>query len=130
MREKLTIAAIVTAALTLQLLAAGPAVASKAIADNEGAACTACHDKPGSKLMTDRGKYWELLGSFEGYDDLQASFGRCTTCHVREPGSAKLTKTGKKYRSLLQTMDGLREWVMQPHPVAPADEGAEPDADR
>lgn len=105
---------IAVVALIAQVQTAG---ATKAIGQQEGMECTSCHDKPGSKLMTDEGKYYELMGSLEGYDQLETDFGKCTTCHVRKPGSKKLTKTGKKYQSLTEDMDGLRDWLMQPHPT-------------
>ena len=107
------VALIAVVALIAQVQTAG---ATKAIGQQEGMECTSCHDKPGSKLMTDRGKYYELMGSLEGYDQLETDFGKCTTCHVRKPGSKKLTKTGKKYQSLANDMEGLKDWLMEPHP--------------
>jgi hypothetical protein len=124
MKRLWIIAGITAVVLAAQLIPAGQAYATKAIANKEDAACTACHDKPGSKLMTDKGKYYELMGSFDGYDQVTASFGKCTACHVRKPGSAKLTKQGKQYQSLATNMEGLREYLMEPHPTPPA---AEPD---
>jgi hypothetical protein len=108
------VALIAVVALIAQVQTAG---ATKAIGNQEGMECTSCHDKPGSKLMTDQGKYYELMGSLDGYDQLETDFGKCTTCHVRKPGSDKLTKTGKKYQSLTEDMDGLKDWLMEPHPT-------------
>lgn len=91
------------------------ATASNAIATSEDLACTTCHDKPGSKLLTDRGKYYEHMSSLAGFAQVQATFGKCTSCHARKPGSLKLTKQGKKFRSVLDDMDGLRELVLRHH---------------
>jgi hypothetical protein len=117
------------AMVVVQLLGAGSAYATKAIASKEEASCTTCHDKPGSKLMTDRGKYYELMGSFDGYDQVTDSFGQCTACHVRKPGSAKLTKQGKQYKSIATDMEGLRDYLMEPHPEPPAANPEQPDID-
>lgn len=58
----LILSAIVGACL-LPLATAKPEYAKK-----EGKACTYCHVKPGSKEMTDAGKYYkEHNHSFEGY---------------------------------------------------------------
>lgn len=96
------------AVLTLALVAtAAPAFASKEIAATEGMSCTACHDKPGSIRLTNRGKFYELMGSFEAYDELSEKFGACTTCHKRRPGSTKLTAEGKKFKELHGGMETL-----------------------
>lgn len=102
------------------LLTVEPTVASNNIARTEELACTSCHDKPGSKLLTDRGKYYEAMGTVEGYEALTERFSRCTSCHVRKPGSPKMTQTGRKYQWMLQDMNGLREWLMDQHPVRPS----------
>lgn len=112
--------------LALIALVPQPATASKAIAQQENLACTSCHDKPGSKLLTDKGKYYETMGSLEGFDQVQAQFEKCTTCHVKKPGSQKLTETGKKYQWVAEDMDGLRIWLMDQHPT-PAEEMQEQD---
>jgi hypothetical protein len=127
MKRLWIIAGITAVALAAQLIPAGSAFATKAIATKEEVSCTVCHDKPGSKLMTDKGKYYELMGSFAGYDHLRQDFGKCTACHVRKPGSAKLTKQGKQYQSLSTNMEGLREYLMEPHPEPPAAEPETPD---
>ena len=129
MKRLWIITGITAVALAAQLIPAGPAYATKAIANKEDAACTVCHDKPGSKLMTDEGKYYELMGSFDGYDHVEKDFGQCTACHVRKPGSAKLTKQGKKFQSLATDMEGLREYLMEPHPEPPGAETEQPDND-
>jgi len=89
------------------LTVAPPAAANKQIAAAEGMSCTACHDKPGSIRLTNRGKFYELMGSFDAYDELSEKFGTCTTCHKRRPGSTKLTAEGKKFRELHGGMKAL-----------------------
>jgi len=92
-------------------------LATEAIADEQGKMkCTACHDKAGSKLLTDQGKFYESMGTVDGYADLKGTFGRCTTCHVTKPGSTKLTKKGKKLTSVIADMDELRAWLAKEHP--------------
>ena len=91
-----------------------------------GLACTACHDKPGSKLLTDRGKYYELMGNLEGFDEINEAFGKCTTCHVKKPGSKKLTAEGKRLARAIENMDALRELVLKKHPTLPPAEGTAP----
>ena len=76
----------------------------------------ACHDKAGSKLLTDQGKFYESMGTVDGYSELKGTFGRCTTCHVNKPGSTELTKKGKKLSSVIADMDELREWLSKEHP--------------
>lgn len=112
------------AALALVWLATGPAAyASNAIAEKEDMVCTSCHDKPGSKLLTDMGKYYELMGSTTGFDQVATLFGKCTTCHVKKPGSTKLTNTGRRFQSLVGDMQGLRELISEQHPFEPTDSG-------
>jgi hypothetical protein len=106
----------VVAVIVLAVAAASPALASKAIAEAEDLVCTSCHDKPGSKLLTDRGKYYEHMGSLDGFDDLSAEVGRCTHCHQRKPGSEKLTPAGRRYRWLFGDMKGIRDILMGDHP--------------
>ena len=119
------ITAVILIAVVALVVQVQTASATKAIGQQEGMDCTACHDKPGSKLMTDQGKYYELMGSLDGYDQLETDFNKCTTCHVKKPGSKKLTKTGKKYQSLTEDMDGLKDWLMQPHPTPDLTEDSE-----
>ena len=123
MRNKIT-AVSVTLALALLaiafLLPAAPAVATDAMAKSTSLACTACHDKPGSKLLTSKGKYFETMGTLEGFDALQVAFQDCTACHVAKPGSAKLTAKGKEFAGLVKDMKGLAEWLKSAHPAPPA----------
>ncbi len=105
--------------LALALLLAGASFATEQLADSEQLACTACHDKPGSKRLTNEGKYFELMRSMDGYADLEASFGNCTFCHRRKPGSKKLTPAGKGFANTLGNMEELVEWVRTRHPGWP-----------
>ncbi|MDY7092102.1 MAG: hypothetical protein SX243_03935 [Acidobacteriota bacterium] len=112
------------------LLAPGVAEASKEIAEKTELACTACHDKPGSKLLTDQGKYYEVVGSLEGYETVMQVFGSCTHCHVRKPGSQKLTPAGRKFSEMMEGMAAFQDWVRAVHPVLASEASpAEPDAD-
>jgi hypothetical protein len=97
-------------------------LASEEIAKSENLRCTACHDKPGSKLLTDKGKYFETVRSMEGFDQLQAEFGRCTHCHVSKPGSDKLTKEGKKLAEVVNDMTELKAWLAEKHPKSEEEE--------
>ena len=71
-----TLAALLAAAI---LLPARPAAATEAMGKSTALACTACHDKPGSKLLTAKGKYFETMGSLEGYEALEVAFKDCTS---------------------------------------------------
>jgi hypothetical protein len=108
------------------LAAAGAAYASNEIARETGLVCTACHDKPGSRLLTDRGKYYELMGDLAGFEEIGKAFGRCTTCHAKRPGSKKLTAEGRRLARAIENMDALRELVLKEHPELPPAEGTAP----
>jgi hypothetical protein len=101
--------------VVLQITSGKAVQASNAIAKQEAVACTTCHDKPGSKLLTSKGKYYELKRTLEGHDQLIAAFGPCTNCHVRRPGSAKLTREGRQLRDLGKDMAGLERWLVAGH---------------
>ena len=119
---KKTIQLALGLALLAGLLAAPASMASNKIAKKEsGMVCTSCHDKPGSKLLTDQGKYYESQGSLHGFDELEEEFQRCTYCHSRKPGSEKLTKVGKRYQWMFQDMDGIQAWLQQRHPTGDGD---------
>jgi cytochrome c553 len=120
----LYLAAVSLVLVTGLLAVDGTAVASNEIAEREDLVCTTCHDKPGSKLLTDRGKYYELMRSLDGYDEVTQVFGECTTCHVRKPGSVKLTQTGRLFQRLVDDMAGLRIYLKEQHPTADAPEEA------
>jgi hypothetical protein len=107
---------LVLLAATALLAAASGGQASNAIAHSEGLTCTVCHDKPGSKLLTDRGKYYEAVGTLDGYDRVHYAFGSCTSCHVRKPGSTKLTRTGQEFAAVVHDMRGLKQFLDQHHP--------------
>ncbi len=102
--------------LLLVAVFAFPAGASNRIAAQEGLQCMTCHDKPGSRLLTDRGKYYEAVGTLDGYGEVVAAFSECTGCHVKKPGSLKLTETGKAFAVAVNDMAGLRRWVKENHP--------------
>jgi len=118
MRIQVPTAWAILAAAAL-LLSPAPSSASKKLAQQTGQKCTACHDKPGSRLLTDAGKYFETVRSLEGFDKVKESFGKCTLCHVREPGSKKLTAKGSEFAGMVKDMKGLGEWLKQNHPTPP-----------
>ena len=105
--------------LTAFPLAQGTAFASKKLATETGRSCTTCHDKPGSRLLTDTGKYFETTRSLDGFDQIKESFGKCTMCHVRKPGSSKLTTRGREFSAMVKDMKDLRDWVQKNHPAPP-----------
>lgn len=112
---------ILVAALVLLGLAwsLNPAQATRELAKREDLACTVCHDKPGSKLLTDRGKYYEVMGTLNGYGQVIADFGACTTCHESKPGSKKLTRLGRDFSRITKNMEELRRWIRLQHPQLP-----------
>lgn len=94
------------------------ALASNEIAEAENLVCTSCHDKPGSKLLTDKGKYFELMRTLDTYDEVTELFGQCTSCHSRKPGSTKLTSMGRRFSHLVEDMDGLKTLLETEHPTS------------
>ncbi|HEX4955797.1 MAG TPA: hypothetical protein VF017_20610 [Thermoanaerobaculia bacterium] len=116
-------AAVAVGSLFVQNLAWG----TETLAKETTLACGACHDKPGSKLLTDKGKYFELMRTTEGFDQLKATFGACTSCHAAKPGSQRLTRRGQAFQLMVIDMEGLREWMKTHHPVAPGEEPTSPE---
>lgn len=94
----------------------------KACDEEPGTVCTTCHDKPGSKLLTDQGMYYELTRRLDDYDKIESAFGRCTHCHSRKPGSEELTDKGKAMLEAVGDMEELREWVRESHPAELGDQ--------
>jgi cytochrome c553 len=121
MYKRPTTLALILAIAAMLVLVSIPVSATPELAETEALSCTACHDKPGSKLLTDKGKYFELMGSMDGLEDLEKAFSSCTDCHVKKPGSKKLTRKGKKFNSSIKDMEGLREWLKTAHPQEPTD---------
>lgn len=119
MTDKLTRTIALGLATFGLLFVAESVQASEKIAQQENMVCTTCHDKPGSKLLTDEGKYYELMGSMKGFAEIEASFNRCTSCHVRKPGSGRLTKKGEQFAFFVGDMKGLRAWAVERHPAWP-----------
>jgi hypothetical protein len=108
--------AVALAGATFLAVLATPLPASEALAKKEQVACTDCHDKPGSRRLTDKGKYFEVTRTFRGYDRLIADFGKCTACHVKQPGSQKLTEQGRRLAEAVSGMQELRAWIELQHP--------------
>jgi len=118
MKRQTWIAVCVALALATALLWSGNAEATNAIAKREKLVCTACHDKPGSKLLTDEGLYYEVVGSLKGYREVEGAFGQCTYCHDKRPGAEKLTPEGARLMGVVEDMEGLQDWVVKSHPEA------------
>ena len=87
------------------LLVATSAFATQEIAAKEELKCTVCHKKKGSKLLTDKGKYYELKRTLDDYDLLIHVYKKCTACHSREPGDKSLTSKGEMLKSNNVTME-------------------------
>ncbi len=120
-----TVIALLAAIAAWTLVPAGTTYASNEIAGKTGLVCTACHDKPGSKRLTDRGKYYELMGDLEGFEEIGEAFGSCTACHVKKAGSKRLTAEGRRLKRAIGGMDALRALVLEKHPAPhPAEEPA------
>ncbi|MCP3981176.1 MAG: hypothetical protein GY716_17900 [bacterium] len=96
---------ILLGGVALLVLAASTTTATEDLAEALEMKCTACHDKAGSKLLTSKGKYFELRRSFDGFDDLMRKYRKCTKCHASFPGSQKLTKRGERLKAAGVTMD-------------------------
>jgi hypothetical protein len=101
-------------AAVLVTLGAGT-LATEKLARKENADCTVCHKKSGGKKLTDKGKYYETLRTFNGYDKLTEKFGNCLYCHKHKPGSKRLTKEGKRIAKVVKDMNGLFEWLQEGH---------------
>lgn len=114
--KRTTIFLILLASAIAISLAGMPAGASNKIAQSEGLQCTVCHDKPGSKLLTDRGVYYEKMRTLDGYDEVVAAFSECTACHVNKPGSKKMTDRGRAFAFAVRDMEGLKQWLRESHP--------------
>jgi len=100
----------------LLAIAAGLAVASEEIAEREELECAECHEPPESETLNDKGKYYELMGSLDGFDEVAAAFEQCTYCHVGEAGSSELTPKGQTFAFAVMDMEGLRQWLRSEHP--------------
>jgi len=116
--KTLTTRRFLTLAVVAALCSATAVIATDEIAEQQDLKCTACHDKPGSKLLTDKGIYFESSRTLDGFDEVKGTFGKCTTCHVRKPGSTKLTKKGKELADVVDNMEELRAWLAENHPEA------------
>jgi len=95
----------VVAIAATALLVATSAFATQEIAEKEKLKCTVCHTKKGSKLLTDKGKYYELKRTLDDYDLLIHVYKKCTACHSREPGDKSLTPKGEMLKSNNVTME-------------------------
>lgn len=116
MKPKLIISIALLLAAALVAGLGTPVQASNQIAQETGLTCTECHDKPGSRRLTDKGLYYEATRTLEGYQQI-TDFAECTSCHVRKPGSKRLTATGRRFAAAVKDMNGLRRWLEENHPL-------------
>ena len=116
-----TVAGLIAVTAVFSLTLGGIAVATPETGETTELDCTVCHDKPGSKLLTDEGKYYEVMGSLDGFDGVVSVFGECTSCHVKKPGSLKLTQNGRRFKRLVGDMEGVKEFIGEEHPFPPGD---------
>jgi len=95
---------VLTLAITA-VLAVTSAFATQEIATKEDLKCKVCHVKKGTKLFTDKGKYYELKRTLVDYDLLIHVYKKCTACHSREPGDKTLTPKGEMLKEKGVTME-------------------------
>lgn len=93
-----------------------PGWASEETAEQENLKCQVCHPEQGVELLTDKGRYFQYMGSLDGFDPVMEKFGSCVYCHVQEVDSVKLTREGQRFRWMMEDMDGLRAWLEENHP--------------
>ena len=110
----------------LTLSIPGIAFASEEIAASEGdKECSVCHVDVETDLLTDRGKYYQMMRTLEGYEAVLERFGECTYCHVKEAGSLAMTDEGQRFKWMMEDMKGLKAWLAERHPKAEGDEEGE-----
>ena len=105
-------------ALGLLLAAGAPLFADEMIAESEGLECEVCHLEcdDDEVLLTDQGRYYQLMETMEGYELVLERFGKCNYCHVAEAGSESLTREGLRFQWMMEDMAGLRQWLEETHP--------------
>ena len=87
------------------LFVATPTYGTPEIGKKEKLRCTVCHDKSGSRLLTDKGMYYQLKGTLQDYKLLIHVYKKCTACHSREPGDKTLTPKGEELKVQGVTME-------------------------
>jgi hypothetical protein len=103
-------------ACLLLLAAASPAGATEEIAEREDLECQTCHAGNELELLTDEGRYYQYLGSLDGFDRVMDRFGSCAYCHVQEYDSMQFTPEGHRFRWMMEDMNGLKAWLEENHP--------------
>lgn len=102
--------------LTVLCALGPPAFASEEIAKTENLKCTECHSDAKSGDLIDPGHYYQYMRTLDGCESVIERFGRCTYCHLAEPGSMQLTREGHRFRWMMEDMQGLRAWLEENHP--------------
>lgn len=119
-------------AVLLALLAAvaSPLHASEEVAEQMSLECAVCHQESdeANLLLTDQGKYYQLMETLEGFDLVMEQFGHCNYCHVPEAGSKALTREGLRFEWMMEDMTGLRQWLEDAHPK-PAEKSSATDSE-
>ena len=90
--------------------------ASEETAEQENLECQVCHPEQGVELLNDQGRYFQYLGSLEGFDHVMEKFGSCIYCHVQEADSTSLTREGLRFQWMMEDMAGLKAWLEENHP--------------
>jgi hypothetical protein len=95
--------------------------ASEEIASEQGLECQLCHGDQGTGFLTDQGRYFQYMGSLDGFDQVTEQFGSCLYCHVQEADSIKLTREGQRFYWMMEDMQGLKAWLEENHPSPEAE---------
>ena len=101
---------------------AAVASASEDIAAREELECSVCHEDPDGQRLTDQGRYYGVMETLEGYQEVVDRFGSCNYCHTADVGSNNLTREGFRFRWMMEDMKGLRAWLDENHPKPEPDE--------
>ena len=102
--------------LLAMVAGSGVVTASEETAAMEDLECSVCHDDPDGRRLTDEGRYYGLMETLDGYQQVVDNFGSCTYCHVPDVGSNNLTREGLRFRWMMEDMKGLRAWLDENHP--------------
>ena len=90
--------------------------ASEEVAAEQELECQLCHADQGIGFLTDQGRYFQYMGSLDGFDEVTEQFGSCLYCHVQETDSLKLTREGQRFYWMMEDMEGLGAWLEENHP--------------
>ena len=100
----------------LCLVPAGSTEGTEEVAAAESVECAVCHVEDEQSLLTDQGRYFQYLGTLDGFEAVIDRFGSCSYCHVQEADSVELTREGVRFRWMMEDMEGLKAWLEENHP--------------